>query len=230
MDIGVKTLENISKAHRFNKWMFEGIEPYIGKDVLEVGAGIGNMTQFLLDKGEITCLDISARCIDVLKGRFSSSGRVSVLLGDISNLDSSWKGRNFDTIVCLNVLEHVENDEEALGNMATLLGKDGRLILLVPAYRWLYGSLDRALGHYRRYKNTELREKYKRLALTLEKGMYFNALGTLGWFLNGRILRRKILPLSQMKIYDLTVPLLRFVESFLRGKFGLSLVVILRKT
>ena len=230
MDIGVKTLENISEANRFNKWMFEKIEPYIGKKILEVGAGIGNITQFLLDKGKVTCLDISAKCVDALEERISSSGRVSAFLSDISNLDSFWKGRIFDTVVCLNVLEHIKNDEEVLSNMATLLEKNGRLILLVPTYRWLYGSLDKALGHYRRYKNVELRKKYKRLDLVLEKEMYFNVLGTLGWFLNGKILRKKILPLTQMKPYDLGVPLFRLIENFLQAKIGLSLIVILRKT
>lgn len=230
MDVGIKTLETISKANMFNKWMFEKIEPYIGKKILEVGAGTGNITQFLLDKGEVTCLDISAKCIEALKERFSNSERVSVFLNDISNLDNFWEGRIFDTIVCLNVLEHIKNDEEALSNMASLLEKNGRLILLLPTCRWLYGSLDKNLGHYRRYENVQMYEKCKKLDLVLEKEMHFNLLGILGWFLNGKILKRKILPSTQMKLYDLSTPLSRLIENFLQAKIGLSLILILRKT
>ncbi len=230
MDVGIKTLEIISKANRFNKWMFEKIEPYVGKKILEIGAGTGNITQFLLDKGEVTCLDASAKCIAALKKRFSNSKRISVFLSDISNLDNSWEGRIFDTVVCLNVLEHIRNDAEALSNMVSLLEKNGRLILLLPMCRWLYGSLDKNLGHYRRYQNVEMYRKYKKLDLVLEKETYFNLLGILGWFLNGKILKRKILPSTQMKLYDLSVPLFRLVENFLQAKFGLSLILILRKT
>jgi len=229
MDVGIKTLETISKANMFNKWMFEKIEPYIGKKILEVGAGTGNITQFLLDKGEVTCLDISAKCIEALKERFSNSERVSAFLGDISNLDNSWEGKTFNTIVCLNVLEHIKNDEEALSNMASLLEKNGRLILLLPTCRWLYGSLDKNLGHYRRYENVQMYEKCKKLDLVLEKEMHFNLLGILGWFLNGKILKRKILPSTQMKLYDLSTPLCRLIENFLQAKIGLSLILILRK-
>ena len=229
MDVGIKTLETISKANMFNKWMFEKIEPYIGKKILEVGAGTGNITQFLLDKGEVTCLDISAKCIEALKERFSNSERVSAFLGDISNLDNSWEGKTFNTIVCLNVLEHIKNDEEALSNMASLLEKNGRLILLLPTCRWLYGSLDKNLGHYRRYENVQMYEKCTKLDLVLEKEMHFNLLGILGWFLNGKILKRKILPSTQMKLYDLSTPLCRLIENFLQAKIGLSLILILRK-
>jgi len=229
MDVGIKTLETMSKADRFNKWMFEKIEPYIGKKILEVGAGTRNITQFILHKGEVTCLDISAKCIEALRERFSNSERVSVFLSDISNFDNSREGKIFDTVVCLNVLEHIKNDEEALSNMASLLEKNGTLILLLPAYRWLYGSLDKNLGHYRRYENVEMYRKFKKLDLLLEKEMYFNLLGILGRFLNGKILKRKILPSTQMGLYDLAVPLARVVEDFLQAKIGLSLILIMRK-
>lgn len=229
MDVVMQALETISRANRFNKWMFEKIEPYIGKKILEVGAGTGNITQFLLDKGEVTCLDISAKCIGALKERFSNSERISVFLSDISNLDNFWGGRIFDTVVCLNVLEHIKDDEEALSNMVSLLKKKGRLILLLPAYRWLYGSLDKNSGHYRRYESIGIYRKFKKLDLVLEKEMYFNLLGILGWFLNGKIIKRKILPSTQMKFYDLSVPFFRLIENFLQAKIGLSLISIARK-
>ena len=210
--------------------IFSFIRNNSNKKILEIGAGTGNITQFLLDKGEVTCLDASAKCIEVLRERFSNSDRISVFLNDISNLDNSWEGRIFDTVVCLNVLEHIENDAEALSTMVSLLEKNGTLILLLPAYKWLYGSLDKNLGHYRRYENVEMYRKFKKLDLLLEKEMYFNLLGILGWFLNGKILKRKILPSTQMKSYDLGVPLLKLIEKSLQARIGLSLILIARKT
>jgi len=198
--------------------------------ILEVGAGTGNITQFLLSKGEITCLDISPKCVEALKKKFINSEKISVFLGDICNLNGTWKGKIFDTVICLNVLEHIKDDKKALSNMTILLKSNGRLILLLPAYKWLYGSLDKNLGHYRRYESAEMCEKYRNLGLVLEKKMYFNLLGILGWFLNGKIIKRKILPSTQMRLYNLIVSFFRPFEDFLHPKVGLSLILILRKT
>jgi SAM-dependent methyltransferase len=135
---------------------------------------------------------------------------------------------DFDTIICLNVLEHVKRDDLVLQNFWTILKEGGHLILLVPAMKVLYGSIDRYLSHYRRYEFHELTEMVQRAGFHVESVRYLNLLGSLGWFINGRLLQRKSVPGIQSRLFDCLTPYLRFEQEF-NLPFGLSLIAISRK-
>src|SRR5438094_890206 len=137
--------------------------------------------------------------------------------------------RSFDTILCANVLEHIGDDGRALRAMCDLLTPGGRIVLIIPALRVLYGEIDRSIGHYRRYSRREIEEKLGVAGLRVEHVSYFNTLGVPGWFLNARLLRRRSVPGVQARLHDRLVPLLR-VERRFRPPFGMSLLAVGQNT
>ena len=147
------TLHRMAALDRYNSFLFDQIRSAVGKTVLEVGAGTGTMTQLLRDRDEVLATDIDPRYIQLLERRFLDYENVDACLYDLSKPPpEEVAGRTFDTILCLNVLEHVEDDRGALGRLHDLLRPGGNLILLVPAHGALYGEIDQAIGHYRRYE------------------------------------------------------------------------------
>ena len=131
-----------------------------------------------------------------------------------------------DSIVCCNVLEHIEEDEKTLGYFYQILPPGGRLILLVPALKWLYNSLDQGLGHFRRYRRRELHQKLKARGFKICRLTFLNGLGILGWFLNGTILRRRLLPARQVRIFNKLVPFFILFEKAIPTVVGQSLIAI----
>lgn len=223
---GVSTLLALSGARRLNRWIYETIAPHVGSRVLEVGAGIGNVTRFLANRELVLATDISPVCLDSLRNRFVHSPNVRVLPLDLNDVPverlREWQ---LDTVVCLNVLEHIEDDVRTLQRLNQSLGPGGKLLVLVPACSSFYGSIDREVGHYRRYSRRELEEKLRATGFRIRKIQHFNAAGIPGWLLNGRLLKRKTLPLFQVKVFNLLLPLLK-LEGLLRLPFGLSLVAV----
>ncbi|MCH8254097.1 MAG: class I SAM-dependent methyltransferase, partial [Gemmatimonadetes bacterium] len=141
----------MAEAPAFNRWMFDRLAGWIGSRVLEIGSGIGNMSQFFIDRDQVVLTDTESAYRLVLQAKFGARGNVAVVALSLPHLPGELSGRRFDTIVCLNVLEHIDDDIGSLEAMYSLLEPAGKLVLLVPAFPGLYGSLDRALGHYRRY-------------------------------------------------------------------------------
>ena len=135
----------------------------------------------------------------------------------------------FDTAISLNVLEHIEDDLLALRHIWQLLRPGGRLVVIVPAHGWLYGTMDYSIGHYRRYNRQDMDHKIRAAGFRIESQKYMNVLGMLGWFANGRILRQDIPPSDQLKLFNLVVPLVRTVEHIVPPPFGLSLLSIARR-
>ena len=134
----------------------------------------------------------------------------------------------FDSVICLNVLEHIEDDLFALRQMRDALTSGGRLALLVPAHQFLYGAFDEAVGHFRRYSKTALRKSLLEAGFTLQSLKFFNFAATLPWFINGRLLRRAYLPNEQVNLANNLVPLLR-LEKLIGPPFGISLIAIAQK-
>ena len=225
--VGAATLEQLAEAGRYNRWMFERLQPWIGRRVLEVGSGIGNLSAFLLDRDRLVLTDTRPEYLNRLRARFGNGGRghIAVTRLYLPDDDRVLSGEQFDTVICLNVLEHVEDDVGALRAIRKLLTPGGRLILLVPSLRALYGSLDRALGHYRRYTRRELTEKFTRAELHMRHMEYFNLAGVPGWWFTGRVLRRAMIPAGSLSLYDALVPLFK-LERFLPWRIGQSLIAI----
>ncbi|MCA1615401.1 MAG: class I SAM-dependent methyltransferase [Acidobacteria bacterium] len=143
-------LEVMAQANNYRDWMHRRIEPFIGRRVLEVGAGIGNFTQLLLDRELVVPTDISRVCLSRLEERLGDRLRARPRLLDLgAPSDEDWAAYAFDTIICMNVLEHVEDDAAALSFMREVLVPGGRAVILVPAFMFLHGTIDKAIGHYR---------------------------------------------------------------------------------
>jgi SAM-dependent methyltransferase len=223
--VGATTLDRLASAPRYNQWMFDRLRPWLGDRVLEVGSGIGNLSAFLMDRPHVVLTDTEPYYLERLRGQYGSRPNVEVTRLYLPTVDGPLAQQRFDSIICLNVLEHVEDDRRSLDVMRSLLRPGGRLLLLVPALRWIYGALDTALGHYRRYTPAELREKYAAANLSMRHLEYFNLAGILGWWFTGRVLRRRLIPAGSLALYDALVPLFR-LERLLPWRVGQSLIAI----
>jgi SAM-dependent methyltransferase len=219
------TLDIFLKTPHLNRWIFDRLRPWCGRRVMEVGAGIGNITELLSDRELVVATEIEQEFLGRLRARFAGQPSVVVQGLDLEDVDvESLRAHQLDTVVCVNVLEHVRNDRGALERLRDAMQPGGRLLLYLPALPWLYGSLDKGLQHHRRYARRPLEQLLQETGWRILHLSWMNVLGIPGWFLNSRILGRKILPIRQVALYDKLTPLLR-LEERLRPTFGMSLVV-----
>ncbi|HPO09663.1 MAG TPA: class I SAM-dependent methyltransferase [bacterium] len=225
--IGEETLRRIYRMRRMNEWMWSRIEPWVGNRILEGGCGNGNITEFLLTKEFVLSADINPTNLQALQARFRDHENLSVLNLDLTHPAlKDCAVHRFDTVVCLNVLEHIERHETVLQSFHHILQPDGLLVLLVPAYPWLFGTLDSALGHVRRYGKAELKTLLEQAGFRIVHHSYLNMMGILGWWLNGKLLKRDLLPSAQLDLYEGLVPLFRCLEQITRHSMGLSHIII----
>lgn len=213
MNTGKRTLEIMSKASWYNNWLLSQIKGYLKGNILEVGAGSGNFTSKLSKYGKVTAIDYD----NIYK---------NANYGDIENGKYFFKNRKFDTIVCMNVLEHIKDDKKALRNIFNLLNLGGKLILLVPAHQWAFGPMDAGLGHFRRYTKSGVEKLLHYSQFTIHSSRYLNWLGLIGWFVNATILSKKLIPEGQLGIFDKIARPFLFFEKFIKPHFGLSVLVI----
>ena len=213
-DSGPDILDALADAQRFNRWMAGTIQPYIGKRVLETGAGIGNLTRILcLRRERYIAADIDAEHLARLRARFQHRPKVEVRHCDLSNpVDFEPFAGAVDTVVCLNVLEHVEDEMAGLRNIYTALQPGGRAIILVPHGQEIFGSLDTALGHFHRYSHEELQRKMEQVGFRVERILDFNRVSRPAWYVTGRILKRKTLSRFQLYVFDRFVWLWRRID------------------
>jgi glycosyltransferase involved in cell wall biosynthesis/phospholipid N-methyltransferase len=216
-DPGAMILDSLAGTLRFNRWMADTIRPWVGKRVLELGAGIGNMTQHLSRSRHLyVATDVDEEHLARLRVRFQNRPNLRCARCDLcARADFAVLDGGFDTVVCLNVLEHVQNDLEGLRNIRAALAPGGRAIVLVPQDQSIYGTLDKVLGHYRRYSASELRERMEQAGLRVERMLEFNRITRPGWYLNGRILRRREFSMVQLHLFDLLVPLWKRIDGAL---------------
>lgn len=227
---GHNILANLSLAHRFNTWIAKTIQPFLGHRILEVGAGIGNISCLLPQKETLTLTDIDPVYIDILENAYLDNDIVDVQHLDIA-ANTSLEGLEgkYDTVVCLNVLEHIEDDEAALKRMYQLLEPGGRLVLLVPQYLGLYGSYDKELDHFRRYRCSGARALLEKVGYKVQKRKNINFLSIFGWWWNSCLLRRRTMSKFQLKCFDMLVPILRPIEAVLPLP-GLSLILVAERS
>lgn len=234
--VGKETLDTISSADKFNQWMFETIRPFAKGEVLEIGSGIGNISsQFLESDFSIMLSDFRPEYCEELKDKFSNHPNLSGIR-NLDLVDSEFINNyndlldRFDTVFALNVIEHIEDDVKAISNCRKFLKEGGNLIILVPSYQKLYNSFDVELGHFRRYTIPKLEVIFKQTNFEIIHSQYFNFIGTLGWYFNGNILKKKNIPANQMKMYNNLVPVFRILDKTILNTLGLSSIVIGRKT
>lgn len=229
---GYSTLAHLeSGAPNYNRWLASAFQKWAGPRVLEIGAGIGTITAHLAPGRElVTAFEVDPFYVRRLKNRFRGQPQVEPHLGDVALAD--WEGlraRKFDTVVLSNVLEHIPNDAGAVETFAKILPSKGALILFVPALPALFGSLDEAVGHHRRYTPATLRAVLEQNGFDVEHLQWMNLVGIPGWFMNGRVFKRRVLPPLQLRVYDRIAPTLANLEARVTLPVGLSLLAIGRR-
>lgn len=226
--VSLEIQSRLAKADNYNRWIYSQIEPYVGNRILDVGCAIGNITQFYVDRELVIGVDVVAEELEIARERFAGKNFEVHELDASSDALLQFKGQRLDTIVCLNVLEHVEDDVHTMRNMRQILVPGGYACLLVPVNKWLYGPMDAVDHHYRRYSRAEMTAKIEEAGLELVAQRNFNMLGIPAWFFTNRLLRRSMAAPAQYSIYDKLVPALRAAEKAFAPPYGLSLVSICR--
>ena len=226
--VGREILERLNRAPRFMKWMADVIRPYVGDRVLEVGAGTGNMSLHLIPRSIYWATDVNPHYLEYLVTLRSTRPYLRVGYTDAAEKKTFPSGQAFDTVVCFNVIEHVQDDAKALRNIYETLEDGGKGIILVPSGPSFYGTLDEVLGHRRRYTRERLVTIAKEAGFTVEQVLEFNRVGVVAWWLNGRVLRRKTFGLFQLRLLNILTPMFRAMDSWLPLP-SLSLIAILRK-
>ena len=216
-DAGPEVLDAIAAAPRFNRWMADTIRPFVGKRILEIGAGIGNLTTELVSRRSLYVVaDIDTEHLARLANRFSHRPRIRIRRCDLeAPEDFAEFCGELDTVICLNVLEHVKNDPLALQNMFSVLRPGGRAIILVPNDQRVYGTLDEALGHFRRYSREELAGKMEASGFKVEQVIDFNRITYPNWYIAGRILKQRSLRPLQLRVFDQFVGIWRRIDGIL---------------
>jgi glycosyltransferase involved in cell wall biosynthesis len=230
LDNGAKILDALAQTPRFNEWMASCVRPYLGSSVLELGAGIGNLTHCLARGRKVyIATDIDEEHLGRLRTRFGARPNIALRRCDLeSAADFEPLRESVSTVVCLNVLEHVADDLQGLRNIWSALEPGGTAVLLVPADRSIYGTLDTVLGHHRRYSKEEITAKLTSTGFIVDKVFGFNRITRPGWILNGRILRRDSFGGIQLWIFDRFVWVWRKLERIL--PWGpVSLIAVARK-
>lgn len=224
-------LRQMLLAPRYAAWLSRLIEPFLGNRVLEVGCGIGAVTEQILARVEqVVGLEPNESCRRELEARLGADPRFRCLPVALDACDpDTLVAYHADTIVLVNVLEHIEDDRAVMRRLAAVSWPGARVVLIVPAGPFAYGSIDRALGHFRRYSRSSLAALFAETDLVIERLRYSNFVGLLGWAYNSHIRRRVRQSNGQIRLFDRLVPVLAAAERIVPPPLGMSLVGVARK-
>jgi glycosyltransferase involved in cell wall biosynthesis len=230
-NVGHVTLARMAKLDGYNRWLHDFYSKALGQRILEIGSGFGNMTKYFSGRQRVIASDLDPVACETLRAAYRDVASLSVdsLEFPLSATQlARLSAERLDTAICLNVLEHIREDETSLSQLYDVLAPGGRLVLLVPAMPELYGTLDEALHHFRRYSKDELEVKLRRAGFEIDDLRFLNRPGVFGWFVNSRVLRRRVLPKGQLRLFSMLMPLLER-EVAHPPSFGMSLLAIARK-
>jgi SAM-dependent methyltransferase len=220
-------LTALAGALRYYGWILSHFRPYLGPTILEVGSGIGTFSQLLAREPivrQLLLVEPADNLVPTLRAKFRANPRVQVIHGYMDDLEAQ---EPVDAVACVNVLEHVEDDLRFLRLARERLEYGGHLLLFVPALPWLFGTLDRAFGHYRRYTPASLVNRLTDAGFTPIHVRYMNLVGVLTWFLAGKVLRRMTITKFDVTVYDrFVVPWLSRAERLVPPPIGQSLIAV----
>jgi SAM-dependent methyltransferase len=223
-------LETMSEARRYQTHVFELLRPHVGSQVLEVGCGIGTMSRRLIEVSErLFCIEPNINCAARAREVLDPCPRITLRICHLEECSrDELLQQRFDTIVCVNVLEHIEDDIRALRLFRDLVAPTGgKVLIFVPAVQAAYGPLDAALGHHRRYSKRSLGSAFSSAGLELLTMRYTNPFGLLGWMYNAHISRTTEHSGDQVRLFErLVAPWALPLERLLPPPIGLSLFAV----
>jgi tRNA A58 N-methylase Trm61 len=226
---GEQALYSLKDAHQYNRWLIQQFSPFVGKRIMELGAGIGNMAQYFLDKDLLLLMERDEDHLELLRKRFELNPNVKIVAGDLESpaLTDLLSKEAIDTLICLNVMEHLVDDVTFLKRLHERMNPSQHLILAVPQHPWLYSRFDHLVEHQRRYSMHDLESKLMGAGFEIDDLRSFNRIGCLGWLVRFRLLRQISMSRSSTWIFNVGVPIWRIVEhlSFLPA---LSLIAVVR--
>jgi len=223
-------LEAMSFAQNYHEWILEEFIPYLGEYVAEVGAGMGNFSDFLLGTGlkQLVAFEPSDNMFSILEKKFANNNQVTTINAFFED-HSCFYIDTFDSVCYVNVLEHIENDREALSHAYKTLRFKGHVLIFAPALSFLYSNLDKKIGHFRRYSKAGLIEIVKSVGFSIKKVKYFDMLGIVPWYITFVLLNQSISN-SSVLLYDkLVVPIIKRVERIITPMIGKNLVIVGQK-
>lgn len=223
----------------YSKWLYSICKQYLGKKIFELGSGTGKFSRFLSEENaeSLLLLEPSSVFFEELKKNMENKKNILLVNSDIEKFENPKLKSFFDSVISIQVFEHIEDDEAALEKAAQYLRPGGKIIIQVPALNWLYSKFDKQIGHFRRYTKKDAFRLAKACGLKINKLFYFNLPGIFGWWLNFCIFRRDFSKslnsdklMRQGHLFDkYFVPVIRSTESLIHPPIGLGLQMVFEK-
>jgi SAM-dependent methyltransferase len=223
-------LDALAGAANYYRWIVRRFAPFLGRRVVEAGAGIGTFAEHVLDAvpdAELTLVEPAENNFPHLRARFAGRPRVRTLQGYLADAGTAGSA---DSVVAVNVMEHVRDDAAFLADAYRLLAPGGHALLFVPALPALFGTLDEAFEHFRRYTRREVDGRLRAAGFHPLRVAYTNLPGVAAWWLSGRVLRRRTVSARDARLYDRwVIPWVSALERVWTPPLGQSLIAIARK-
>jgi 2-polyprenyl-3-methyl-5-hydroxy-6-metoxy-1,4-benzoquinol methylase len=234
-DVAFTSSSRMACLISYYQWVLGMVEPYIGDRVLDAGCGLGNAIELIRKRAKfVVGIDCCMTCVEIATDRFRDDPKIKIVAGDIQS-DAAGLGReSFDTVLCLDVLEHIEDDLQQLRRLRDLVSPGGHLIIKVPAGPWLYGSIDVASGHFRRYTLQSLRSAAQEAGWEVVALRYMNLAGVLPYWMKSRVMRRQVAYSAtyscwQLHVLKRAMPFARFVDWLSGAPVGQSAILVARR-
>ena len=226
-DYGHKDLIDMEAAPKYTEWTLARTKPYVGDLLLEIGSGIGNNVRILRQYTDVIATEVEPVYLEVLRNAYLNTPGVEVHVWDATQPPPPDLPQP-DSILCSNVIEHIEDDRAVVAHADRVLKPGGRMIFIVPRGQKLYSTLDAAIGHYRRYDADRLRGLFEDLGYDIEELFTLNKIGVLGWWYRGKVAKQAAIGRFGLKAFNVLVPFFQLIDPILPWK-GLSLVIVARK-
>jgi len=224
---GSHILARWGRASNMNAWIADSIRNYCGSRLLEIGSGLGNLTRRLIPRTRYVASDNNPLYLRELEAFSKNHPYMKTSFCDVRDSASIPRlEEGYDTVICLNVIENVEDDRAALKNLRNVLVEGGKAIVVLPQGQWNFGTLDEGLGHKRRYSKRALQDLAKSCGFSVKAIVELNRAASFAWFINGKILRRRVFGLAQMWLFNLLTPVFRLIDPIVPLP-GLMLVGVL---
>ncbi len=224
-------LEALAEMPNYYRWIMDCFSQYVCGRVIEYGAGVGTVSAYLRPLARhLTLVEPSPGLFEALKGKFSGAPDVDVVAATLEQHAATVADASIDTIIIVNVLEHIEDDRAAMAELGRMLRPGARLLIFVPALELLMSRLDRDHGHFRRYHSRDIRARISDANLEVQMIRYFDILGVAPWFILNTLLGTTGFNPRLVRLYDrVGIPVTRALETRMSPPFGKNIIAVGRK-